>query len=115
MLGFNTEFLVISLVLGCLGGVLKHRFDKLPNGMIPTILFVLSVSACATWGFYLSDATGRARVMEAVLLYGLPQGFIAAAISAEVWDVFHGLWKVYLKDLVLKIAHVLRRYQGGLE
>lgn len=112
MLGFSTEFLVVSLVLGCLGGVLKHRFNNLPNALIPSILFVMSVLICGTWGYYLTYRTGTARIVEAVVVYGIFQGFIAAAISTEVWDMFHGLYKVYIKDRIQKISHAL---QGGQE
>lgn len=91
------HFLIDEKIVLCLpfvlfvGWLVKSK-TRIPNGYIPSILLLLSITVGSVYGI-VCYAVGGISICEGLLVYGLGQGYILASEAVFLHSAFHGIQK----------------------
>ena len=91
------HFLIDEKIVLCLpfvifvGWLVKNK-TRIPNGYIPSILLLLSISVGSAYGLA-CYAAGGISICGGLLVYGLGQGYILASEAVFLHSAIHGIQK----------------------
>lgn len=86
------EKMLLCLPLVLFAGWLVKRKTRIPNGYIPSILLLMSITVGSAYGIA-CYAAGGISILEGLLVYGIGQGYILASEAVFLHSAIHGLQK----------------------